>query len=180
MKKKTLVILTTLIGAVSSLIVSDTYAQQDSALPQVDQFRFLIGNWTCTGQVFAHGTILAHATAARVIGEEAAGGHWILFRYDEDKTAENPRPFHIEQYFGYDSHVSKFVSVAVDVGSYFSETSAGWNGNSITFDEISDGEVVGHDTFTKNGQDEISHAGADKNKAGEWIKTDEETCHRVR
>ena len=179
MKQKTLVMPTILICAMSSLIATATYAQQDDASSPVEQFRFLIGHWTCTGQVFAHGTLLAHATTAKVIGEEAAGGHWILFRYDEDRTAVNPRPFHIDQYFGYDSHVKRFVSVAVDVGSYFSETSTGWNGNSITFDEITDGGITGHDTFARNGQNEISHSGEDKNKEGEWIKTDEETCRRA-
>lgn len=180
MKLTTLAMLTMLVCISASLAVNDTLAQEDGAASQVGQFSFLVGDWNCTGQVFAHGASLAHATTARVHGEKAAGGHWVLFRYDEDKTAVNPRPFHIDQYFGYDSTLKKVVSVAVDVGGYFSETSPGWSGNTITFDEIADDRIIGHDTFTKNGQNEISHSGEDKNKQGEWIKTDAETCHRVR
>ena len=161
------------------LAVDDAYAQEPGAPSQLDQFSFLVGDWNCSGQVFAHGTRLAHATSARAHGEKAAGGHWVLFRYDEDETAANPKPFHIDQYFGYDPAVKKFVSVAVDTVGYFSEASTGWSGNSITFDEVVDAVVVGHDTFTRDRQDEISHSGADKDKAGNWVKTDEETCHRV-
>lgn len=179
MKQTTFAMLTMLVCAPALLTVNDTYAQEVGALTQVDQFGFLVGDWNCAGQVFAHGTSLAHATTAHVHGEKAAGGHWILFRYDEDKTAVNPKPFHIDQYFGYDSTEKKFVSVAVDVGGYFSETSPGWSGNSITFDEIADNKIIGHDTFTRNSQNEISHSGADKNKEGKWIKTDEESCHRA-
>jgi hypothetical protein len=179
MKQTTLAMLTMLICTSALLTVNDAYAQEDDALSQVNQFSFLIGDWNCSGHVFAHGTSLAHATTARVHGEKAAGGHWILFRYDEDKTAVNPKPFHIDQYFGYDSTMKKFVSVAVDVGGYFSETGSGWSGNSITFDEIADDKIIGHDIFTRNGQVEISHSGADLDKEGKWIKTDEETCHRV-
>lgn len=180
MKHMTLLTLTLLVCAATPPAVNDVYAQEPGTSSPVDQFSFLVGDWNCTGRVFTHGTSLAHATSARAHGESAAGGHWVLFRYDEDKTVANPRPFHIDQYFGYDPTAKKFISVAVDVGGYFSEMGPGWNGDSITFDEGTDGNSIGHDTFTRNGRDEISHSGSDKDKEGKWIKTDEETCHRVR
>ena len=178
MRQATLVTIVLLSCATLPLAVNDAHAQGPVASP-VERFSFLVGDWNCTGQVFAHGKTLAHATRARVHGESAAGGHWILFRYDEEQTAANPRPFHIDQYFGYDPATQRFLSVAVDVGGYFSESSAGWQGDSITFDEVIDGKLVGHDTFTRLGQDEMSHAGMDVNKDGKGTQTDEETCHRM-
>lgn len=174
-----LTILAALGGISLATPLEDAHAD-DVVAPPVGQFSFLVGEWECTGQVFAHGTVQAHATTARMHGEKAAGGQWVLFRYDEIATAQDPKPFHIDQYFGYDPTLKKFVSVAVDVVGYFSETSPGWVGDSITFEEGTDGNIVGHDTFTRRGQDEISHSGEDKDKQGRWIKTDEETCHRAR
>ena len=178
MKYMSLGILIMLACASAPLTAGDAYAADAANPSPLDPFRFMVGEWDCTGQVYAHGTVLARPTRARVHGEEAAGGHWVLFRYDEIQTAENPRPFHIDQYFGYDPATKQYVSVAVDVGGYFAETGSGWSGDSITFDESADGKVIGHDTFTKKGQDEISHSGTDMDKEGKWIKTDEETCHR--
>jgi len=179
MKYLTLTILAALGGIPLATSCEGVYAD-DAVAPPIGQFSFLVGEWECTGRVFAHGTVPAHATTAHVHGEEAAGGRWVLFRYDEAPTAQDPRPFHIDQYFGYDPAIKKFVSVAVDVGGYFSETSPGWVGDSITFEEVTDGNIVGHDTFIRRGQDEIAHSGEDKDKQGQWIKTDEETCHRAR
>ena len=179
MKRATFAMLTMLVCASAPLTVDEAYGQEPGDPSQLGQFDFFVGDWNCTGQVFAHGTTSARATSARAHGEKAAGDRWVLFRYDEVKTAANQRPFHIDQYFGYDPAAKTFVSVAVDTGGYFTETSPGWNGDSITFDEVADGAVVGHDTFTRNRQGEITHSGADKDKDGNWIKTDEETCHRM-
>lgn len=176
MKRTILAFFTMLVGTSAPLAFDDAYAQEADG---IDQFSYLVGDWDCSGQVFAHGTSLPHATTAKAHGEKAAGGRWVLFRYDEAKTAANPKPFHIDQYFGYDPGTKRYLSVAVDVAGFFSESGAGWSGNSITFDEVADGKIVGHDTFTRDGQDEISHSGADKEKDGNWVKTDEETCHRA-
>lgn len=172
---------------ISILMCSSTLVQADAAngqesdeLAQVNTFSFLVGDWDCTGKVLAHGQVLAHSTTAQVHGSKVVDGHWILFRYDENKTTENPRPFHIDQYFGYDPAIKHFVSVALDTGGYFSETSAGWISDSITFDEMTDGKIIGHDTFTRRSQDEISHTGRSMDKDERWIETDEEICRRTR
>lgn len=147
---------------------------------QVDRLSFLIGNWDCTGRVFTHGKATAHPTVGHVHAAKVVDGHWILFSYDEDKTTENPRPFHIDQYFGYDPGTKTFVSVALDVGGYFSETTSEFAGDSISFDQVADGKVIGHDIFTRRTQDEISHTGKDLDKKGRWVESDEEICHRTR
>lgn len=179
MKHTTPAMLTMLVCAVGALAVAAAPAPESGGPPGAGRFDAFVGDWDCSGQVFAHGAALAHATEARAHGEQAAGGRWVLFRYDEVKTAANPKPFHIDQYFGYDPAAKQFVSVAVDTVGHFSETAPGWSGDTITFDEVADGKVVGHDTFTLDGRDGISHSGADRNKEGEWIKTDEETCRRI-
>lgn len=180
MKRTTLTILAALVCASAPLAVQQVSAQTTGAPSQFDQLSFFVGDWNCTGKLLAHGRTPAHATTARVHGEKAVGGHWILIRYDENQTAANPKPFHVDQYFGYDSTRKQFVTVAADVSGYFSGNSPGWSGNSITFDETTDGKSSGfRDTFTKNGQNEISHSGTEQDKDGKWIKTDEEICRKA-
>lgn len=180
MNRTTLAILSVLACAPTFASADAAKAQDSDLLARVGTFGFLAGDWTCTGRVFAHGNVPARSTTARVQGMSVVGGRWVLFRYDEDNTAENPRPFHIDQYFGYDPKTRQFVSVALDSGGYFSETSPGWTGDSIVFDETEGGKIVGHDTFTRGGQDEFSHTGRSLEADGKWVETDQETCHRAR
>lgn len=180
MNHTTLAMLSALVCC-STLTPADAVpGQETDVLSQVDKFSFLVGDWNCTGKVLAHGRIAAHPTSAQAHGTRVVEGRWILFRYDEDKTAGNPRPFYIDQYFGYDTDTKRFVSVALDSGGYFSETSPAWDGDSITFDETAAGKVVGHDTFARKSQDQISHVGRDLNKEGQWVETDEEICRKTR
>lgn len=180
MNHTTLALLTVLACSATAADAVSASAQANEVQAQVDKLGFLTGDWACSGKVFAHGSVTAHPTTAQAHGAKVVDGHWILFRYDEDKTAENPRPFHIDQYLGYDSATRRFVSVALDTVGYFSETTPDLSGDSITFDETDAGKVVGHDTFARTNPDEISHTGRNLDKAGNWIKTDTEVCHRVR
>lgn len=164
----------------ASVPVNAADGQESGEQSQVDKLGFLMGDWDCTGRVFAHGNISAHTTTAYAHGTKVVDGHWILFRYDEVRTAENPRPFHIDQYFGYDHDTKLFVSVALDIGGYFTETTPDSAGDSISFDETDEGKVIGHDTFAKKSQDEIMHTGRSQDKNGKWVETDEEICRLVR
>lgn len=159
---------------------ADGSGQESNAQTQIDKYSFLLGDWNCAGRVFAHGKIAAHLTTAQAHGTKVVDNRWILFRYDEETTAENPKPFHIDQYFGYDLDSRQFVSVALDTGGYFSETSPELVGDSISFDETTDGKIVGHDSFSKMSQDEILHVGRSLNNEGKWVETDEEICRKAR
>jgi len=159
---------------------NDAPRQESDVQSRVDKLSFLLGDWNCAGRVFAHGKISAHVTTAQAHGTKVVGNHWILFRYDEGKTAENPKPFHIDQYFGYDLNSKQFVSVALDMRGSFSETTPEMTGDSISFDEMTDGKIVAHDSFSKKSEDEISHTGRSLNNEGKWVETDEEICRKTR
>lgn len=146
---------------------------------QIDQLGDFLGDSICTGNLLmAMGETPAHATTARLHGEKTLDGNWIVIHYDEDQTAANPKPYHIAQYFGFDSKTKQFVAAAFDNSgsSYSTETSAGWKGDSITFDET---PATDRDTFTRNGSKELMHTGTMLDKNKKWVKTDEETCHKA-
>ncbi len=181
MTRSTLAIIVTLACASGSLTTTPASAQDAKAPAQLDQLGTFIGDGTCTGNVMAMGKRPGHATTARFHGEKVLDGDWIFVRYDEDKTAANPKPYKIAQNFGYDSVKKQFVAAAFDnAGSGLTTgTSAGWKGDTITFDETSvrDG-VKFRDTFTRSGAKGLTHFGTSQDKNGKWVKMDEETCHK--
>ena len=147
----------------------------------MDQLNSFIGDGTCTGQVMAMGKDPGHATTGKYHGEKTLDGHWIVIRYDEDQSATNPKPFHVQQYFSYDPANKRFIAVAFDNGSpgYSTGVSSGWKGDTFTVDEtqpVAGKTVVFRDTFTRSGSNMSGHTGTMRDKHGKWVKTDEETC----
>ena len=123
-----------------------------------------------------------HATTAAGRIEKVLDGNWVVIHYDEAHTDANTHPYSVVQYIGYEDAGKRFVSVVFDVleGSGYSRgVSAGWKGDSMTFDETTSGgkEVSNRDTFTANG-DVFTHTGTMLGKDGKWVKTDEETCRK--
>jgi len=181
MKRSTL-ILVTLVCASAPLTITPASAQEPKEAAPVEQLRdYFTGDGTCTGNMMAMGKSPRHATTARFHGEQTLDGNWIFIRYDEDRTAANPKPYHVAQNLGYDRVKKQFVAASFDNtgSSYATGTSAGWKGDTITFDETSaaDGTRF-RDTFTRNGAQGFGHTGTLRDKNGKWVKNDEETCRK--
>ena len=180
MKRIKPAILAALVCTSVSLALPHVSAQTSSTPSQIDQFSSFLGDGTCTGHVLAMGKRAAHATAARIHGEKTLDGSWIVIRYDEDRTAANPKPYHVAQYFGYDPMKKRFVTVNFDnSGSgYTTGTSTGWEGDTIAFDETS--AMTGmnfRDSFTRSNPKGLTHTGTLQDKTKTRVKSDEETCH---
>lgn len=147
------------------------------ALKQLEPFAH---NYDCTGIAFATPMSPEHPTRATVTGEWTLGGTWIRFSYLEVKTPKNPMPVGVRGFWGYDAEIKKFISGAVDnMGGYSTAASAGWEGDSITFEgpwHLGDRTVTGRDTFTKSGT-KIMHTG-EMMADGKWFTYGKETCTR--
>ncbi len=180
MKRIEPAILAVLVCASVSLAIPHVSAQTTSAPSRIDQFSSFLGDGTCTGNVMAMGDRPAHATNARLHGEKILDGSWVVIHYDESRTAANPKPFHIVQYFGYDPMKKQYVAVNFDNADpgYTTGTSTGWEGDTSTFDETSaTSGMTLRDSFTRSGPKEVMHTGTIQDKTKRWVKTDEETCH---
>lgn len=172
MKRLPIVLSVSLFCASTALVATETAAPSDS----LSKF---IGSGTCTGNILAMGKKPGHATAGKVLGERVLDGHWVVIHYDEDQSALNPKPFHVAQYFSYAAEKKRYVTVSIynSDSAYSTGTSAGWKGDSITFDESTDGKPASfRDISTSDDAGLSSHTGMERDKHGKWIKTDEEAC----
>ena len=155
---------------------------QDKAATEGNALDSFVGDGTCTGNLLmAMGKTPAHATTAKYHGEKTLDGLWVVVHYDEDQTAANPKPYHVQQYFGYDADTKRYIAVAFDNSGagYSLGTSAGWKGDTFTVDEhesMDDKAVSYRDVFTRTGSGMSSHTGTMKDKNGNWVKTDHEDC----
>ncbi|HSE12141.1 MAG TPA: DUF1579 family protein [Rudaea sp.] len=171
---------------IAALVLAPALSAKDApapaAPPEVAQVAFFAGTWNCTGKTFASPMGPEHATAATVHGTMAVGGMWMNIAYDEKKTAANPTPYHAGIYMGFDAGAKKFVEGCFDnFGGYCTQSGSGWNGDTMTFEGTSNsgGKQFGaRDTFTKKGANQVTHTGEMQGDDKQWIKTDEETCHK--
>jgi hypothetical protein len=158
------------------------FAQDTSGPPtELSQLSVFVGDWQCTGQIFARGSRPGHATAAVGHATKAVGGHWIQFAYEERKTAANRTPYSVAGYMGYDASKKQFVQTTVDnTGSYSPGFSDGWKGDTITFEgstSASDGKSrLVRDHFVRKDHAFV-HFSEGQGPDGKWFKPDEETCH---
>ena len=184
MKRMTSAILTALVCTSASLVNQQVFADSIGASSQLDQLSDFLGDGKCTGNAMATEKTPGHASVAHFHGEKTLDGNWIVVHYDEDQTAENPKPYHVVQYLGYDSKKKQFVGVGFDNSgsSYGGGVSSGWKDDIFNLDDTTamDGKNVSYrDVFTRKGSNELSHAGMMRDKNGKWAKMDEETCHKA-
>lgn len=179
MKSTTIAMASAIVCTAVSLGIGSALAQDIKSSAPLDQLSEFVGDGTCSGHVMAMGKAPAHATTGKYHGEKTLDGHWIVIHYDEDQTAANPKPFHLQQFFGYDAAKKRYVAVLFENSNetYATGTSQGWKGDTATFDESMGGESgMFRDVFTRGASGMASHAGWMKDKSGKWVKTDEENC----
>src|SRR5687767_1489197 len=94
-------------------------AAQPAPDPMLRQLDWFAHDYRCTGIAYANPMAPEHATRADVTGAWMLDGRWVRFSYTEKKTSENPKPFTVTGYMGYDAEIKKLVIGAVDVtGGY--------------------------------------------------------------
>ncbi len=179
---KPLMLVTTfpLVCIVASSGIDRAVAEDSKSSSPMDELSKFVGEGTCTGDMLARGKSPGYATTGKFHGEKTLDGQWVVIHYDENKTDANPKPFHVQQYFSYDAEKKIFVAVAFDNFSpqFSPATSSGWKGDTFTLEYtgIIDGKTVPlRDVFTRSAT-ETSHTGLMRDKKGEWVKTDKETC----
>ncbi|HKR76862.1 MAG TPA: DUF1579 family protein [Rhodanobacter sp.] len=167
----------------SAMGSAQVFSQESTSPAPTDQLAsFFVGSGSCTGNTLGKDMKSSHATTGKYTAERALDGHWVVVRYNEDQSAAAPKPFRVVQYFGYDAAKKRYVAVGVynAAGTYSIGTSAGWDGDSIAFDEGDAGKPAAfRDTFTSGHGGFAGHTGMMRDKNGKWIKTDEETCTKT-
>jgi len=147
--------------------------------PKLKELNYFAGNWQCTGTAFAFMGAPEHKTSGAVEANWTLDNYWLTLRYHENKTAINAHPVEVRLYWGWDGEEKKFSSGAVDnMGSYYIQSSPGWDGNKMTFEGALHGggpTMKVRDVFTKVSATKVEHMSEVEMK-GKWTKLDEETC----
>ena len=182
MKRSNLAMAAVLLCTAAPFAAGQGSAQQAGASAALAQLDAFIVDGTCTASMSAMGKNPARTATGKLHVEKTLDGHWAVIHYEEDQTADNPKPFRIAQYIGYDAAAKHFVSVEFDNadGSYITGVSPGWTGNTATFDEtiMMDGKPrQARDVFTKGASGMTSHSGMLRDENGKWITMETETCH---
>ncbi len=174
--------LSALVALASVARAADKPAEAPKPPKEMGQLSSLLGSWTCTGKTFATPMGPEHATVAKMGASHALGGFWVVFHYDETKTAANPMPYHAAGFMGYDPGEKVFLERCHDsMGEFCNQTSKGWVGDVLTFEgpgSMGGQKMALRDIFTKKGA-ELVHAGEVQGPDGKWMQTDEETCTKA-
>jgi hypothetical protein len=162
------------------LIAATAFAQ--SATDQLKTLSPFIGTWKCSGKTFASEMGPEHSTTATVTGKWMLNAKWLEMRYTEEKNSRNPNPYAVVAYWGWDEGQKKLVAGSFDnQGGYAVATSEGWSGDTLVFEGPSHMGAMtmnSRDSFTRNGDNQISHSFLTPDNAGGWKKFDEETCKK--
>ena len=177
MKKLALVMVLVLVATAAAAGQHDEKkAMAPDMLRQLDP---LIGTWQCKGIAYATPWFPEHPTVGEVSQTWILDGKWMAFTYAEKKTTENPMPFTVTGFFGYDPEVKMLVVGGVDsTGGYSTGASKGWVGDVMTFEgpwHIGGMTAKARDTFTKKGANVVTHMG-ELEYEGKWMKLGEESC----
>jgi len=147
--------------------------------PKLKELKYFVGTWQCKGTGFAFMGTPEHKTTATVEASWMLNDYWLAMRYHENKTAINAQPVDVRIFWGWDDQLKKFASGGVDnMGGYYIQNSAGWEGTKLTFDGNMHGggtTMKVRDVFTKVSATKVEHM-SEVEMGGKWTKLDEETC----
>jgi hypothetical protein len=138
-------------------------------LPQLDDYQWQVGSYTCNGETTGEG---AHPfTATYSLTRELDGGVYIE-RYAEAKTAQHQQPFSIVHLYTYDAKTRRYVRNGVDGnGGRHEHTSAGWTDGVWIWD------AGGFRIPIKRGDNGFDFK-AELLKDGNWVLLASGTCRR--
>jgi Protein of unknown function (DUF1579) len=160
MKATTVASILVLLFACSSALAQQPQGPPKPA-PELSQVKYFAGSWTCSGDAPASPFGPAHKTQSSMTLKLDLDGFWYDGMMIETKTASNPHPVKGMVHIGYEPSTKQYVVVWLDnSGSWATEMSSGWQGDTITFtgDQMIMGEKASaKDVFTKKGNTEFTH-----------------------
>ena len=150
--------------------------------PEMDKVKWMVGTWQCTGKTLASPMWPEHPTEGTVTLEMTLGGFWIVGRYREKKTAQNPTPISGDEYWSYDSAEKMWDRVSVDsMGTFSTATAKAWEKGNLVW--MGEGMMGGQkmkvrDTFTEKSPREITYSGEMGTPDGKWAPAWEAACKK--
>ena len=151
--------------------------------PEIEAaYKWMAGNWKCTGKAFMTPFAPEHATTTTFAVKADLDGFWYHAEFAEKKSKAVPNPPRATGFFGWDASKKKLVSYFVgNTGVAIAQFSDGWKDDSLVFSgpmEAMGQKMTLRDSVTKKGDKEMVHVVEVSGKPGEWTKVAEETCKK--
>jgi hypothetical protein len=146
---------------------------------QLDQLKFFLGNWKCTGKQLATPMFGAeHPFTGVASARLESDGFWQQITYEEKKTPQHPG-LKLVGLWGYDVGGKRFIrAFGGSNGSWDSATSVGFNADKMVWTgDLSSptGRMPFRQTFTKKSDKEWSFR-LELNVQGNWMPLNEVSC----
>ena len=162
-----------------TLVAAGSAQQQGPPKPAAEmaQIAFFEGTWTCSGKMMESPIGPAANTTSNVQIQKDLNGH---FQTGVIKgTAVNLPPFEGRYQATYDAGMKQFVMMWADnMGGWSQTTSAGWKGDTITYEgesHMAGQTMKTREVFTKSGAAAMKHI-SEGEMNGKWMPLGEESC----
>ncbi|HEY6330504.1 MAG TPA: MBL fold metallo-hydrolase [Blastocatellia bacterium] len=148
-------------------------ASQAALKPEIEVFKPLIGNWTCSGEFNSN-----HAPISSTISfEPQLDGAWLEVKHKD----EPPNRYISQEMWGYDKDGKVFVAVIHDnFGGVRLFSSPGWSGDALTWtgDTLMAGQKLAQRFIYEKAISGNIVVRWQVNKQGNWIEGDHLTCSK--
>jgi len=149
----------------------------------MEQAKYFVGKWTCTGTQAATPMGPEHTYKSKGDFKFDLGGYWLTWHVDQDKSKENPMPTSAAGSSTYDAASKKFVrSDFMSGGLWDTMSSPGWEGDVFAFtgDQMMMGKKVPiKHTITKKSETEWTSVFEMGTPDGKMMKFIDETCKKA-
>jgi Protein of unknown function (DUF1579) len=159
--------------AVTGLAVGqDQRIARPQPSPELRQLGFFVGTFRCKGEAFKTPMSEPHPVERTIAGKMDLDGFWLFMRFDDMASATNPMPIRGNWQLAHNARERNFVALWTDnLGRWFPQTSAGWEGDSIAFTgefTLNDQKGVVRDSFTRKSEREMIMT-VDIPHDGDWM-----------
>jgi len=162
-----LIVAFAVVPAVSSAQPAPSYTPVPAAKPDFSSMNFLMGNWSCTQMLRGS---KRPDTSETTMGMD---GMWMVTQ-DTAPPFDQYRTYSIAAttYTGYDPTTKMWIQTGVDSsGAYFTSTSPGWQGNTMTWTTKGLDGSSGTDVVTKNSDTSTTDASSGTDAQGHTTNT---------
>jgi hypothetical protein len=148
--------------------------------PELDQLKWLEGNWRCDGKAPAGSMGPEHAYKSTMKVKRDLDGFWYVGEYEQKKSKENPMAVKARSFIGFDPVAKKVVSVGVDSFGGALQLSGVIEGDKVSSEGegTMGGQKMGFkETFTRTGDKGLTWHGELK-MGKDWMVIGDDTCKR--
>jgi len=192
MTKLGLVMTLTAVAMVGTSAVALAQAPKPTAAPsapppgpprppaELDQLKWIEGNWRCEGKAPAGPMGPAHPYKSTMKIKRELDGFWYVSEYEQKKSKENPFAIKARSFISYDAVAKKVISVGVDNLGGALELSGALEADKIAMagEGSMGGQKVGFkEVIAKAGDKALSWHG-EVRIGKEWLVVGEDSCKR--